>query len=101
MPNHSARLAVYISQEKKAEIAAVVDESGRSLQERLRDALDGALPPPAPAEDEQEIALRLQGALAEIGRLEAHLADTTAARERLEAPLAREQANLNTFAHAL
>ena len=33
MPNHSARLAVYISQEKKAEVAAAVDESDRSLQE--------------------------------------------------------------------
>ena len=45
--------------------------------------------------------LRLQGAVAEIRRLEAHLADTTSGRERLEVLLAQEQANMSTFVHAL
>ena len=83
MSNLSARIAVYTSPEKKAEVEAAITESGRTQQEWLRDALEHALAPDAATGDDRETELRLQGALAEIRRLEAHLADTTSGRERL------------------
>ena len=101
MANNSARIAVYTTPEKKDEIEAAIAESGRSKQEWLRDALERALEPATANGDNRETELKLQGALAEIGRLEAHLADTTAGRERLEVLLAQEQSNMSTFVHAL
>ena len=101
MSNLSGRIAVYTTPEKKAEVEAAIAESGRTKQEWLRDALERALAPDAATGDDREMELRLQGAVAEIRRLEAHLADTTSGRERLEVLLAQEQANMSTFVHAL
>ena len=101
MSNLSGRIAVYTTPEKKAEVEAAIAESGRTQQEWLRDALERALAPDAATGDDREMELRLQGAVAEIRRLETHLADTTSGRERLEVLLAQEQANMNTFVHAL
>ena len=69
MSNLSARIAVYTSPEKKAEVEAAITESGRTQQEWLRDALEHALAPDAATGDDRETELRLQGALAEIRRL--------------------------------
>ena len=103
MPNgQSKRIAVYVQPAMHDSIIRAIEESPKSKQEWLREALAAALEPDTPGTTgDSSLEVRLQAALKDNERLEDALMDARQSKDRLETLLAQSQATVSRMAHAL